>query len=220
MLKLPRSAIDFLCSIEQTRTMACRNRIEHLRHQVHDLELVKRYAQHQIQSEKHTNLSLEHQRTRLENSRLKFRHRLENLTEQTSKLLQKSHINERILSENAIDHEDQQSKLIALEITVKKLIDFNNELEKHLQQSRSVHRNEKEKLHSIKQISFEKRKQLLTHRKRLHSLSIDQHHFIQQTIRNTCEIVRLNNLLHHTNNTEQVKTREETFLLQMMIGRV
>lgn len=200
--------------------MACRNRIQHLRYQVHDLELVKRYAQHQIQSEKHTNLSLERQRTGLENSRLKFHHRSENLTEQASKLLQKGHINERILSKNTIDHEDQRSKIIAMEIAVKKLIDFNNHLEKLLQQSRFVRRNEQEKLHSIKQISFEKRKQLLTHRKRLHTLSIDQHRFIQQTIRNTFEILRLNNLLHHTNNSEQVKTRGDLFPTQSMIGYI
>lgn len=171
---------------------------------MHELELVKRYTQRHIQFEEHTNVALERQRSMLENNRTKLQHRLENLTEQATKLVHKTQTNERILSMNTIEHDRQQSKIKVLEITVKKLVDFNHHLEKLLQENRSIRRNEREKLHSIKQISFQKRKLLLTNRKRLHTLSIEQHHLVRQTVRNSFEIFRLNDLLHQTNDNETV----------------
>ena len=91
-----------------------------------------------------------------------------------------------------------------MEIILQQMIDLNNNLERILGENRSIRNNEREKLHSIKQISFQKRKQLLTHTKRLYILSIDERHLTGKTLRTTREIIRLNNILHHSQHTENV----------------
>ncbi|CAF4637322.1 unnamed protein product, partial [Rotaria sp. Silwood2] len=90
-----------------------------------------------------------------------------------------------------------------MKISLKKMIHLNNNLEKILQENRFIRINEQEKLRSIKQISFQKRKQLITYTKRLHILSINEHHLIDKTIRNSFEIIRLKNIFHNLNNNEK-----------------
>ncbi len=184
--------------------MTCRDHIQNLRHQTHELELTKRSTQHLLKSEEHTNLTLNHRRLILETNQLKLHHRLKNLTGQLTNLIKRNQTNERTISINLIHHEDQQSKITAMEITLKKMIDLNNNLEIILQENRFIRNNERDKLRSIKQISFQKRKQLLTHTKRLHILSLNEHHLADKTIRNTLEILRLNTILHHSHHSENV----------------
>ena len=184
--------------------MTCRDHIQNLRHQTYELELTKRSTQHLIKSEEHTNLALTRRRLTLETDQLKLYHRLKNLTGQYTNLIKRNQINERTISINLIHHDDQQSKITAMEIILQQMIDLNNNLERILEENRSIRNNEREKLHSIKQISFQKRKQILTHTKRLHTLSIDERHLTDKTLRTTREIIRLNHLLHHSHHTENV----------------
>jgi len=157
-----------------------------------------------LKSEEHTNFTLERKQIMLENNQLKLHDHVRNLTTKLTNLIQRNQINEHTISLNLIHIENQQYKIIKMDIALKKIIHLNNNFEKILQENRLIRINEQEKLHSIKQISFQKRKQLITHTKRLHILSLDEHHLINKTIRNSLEIVRLNNIFHDFNNTKKV----------------
>jgi len=140
----------------------------------------------------------------LENNQLKFHNRIQNLTGQLTNLIKQNQTNEGIISINIIHLEDQQYKITTMKMVLKKMNHLNNNLEKILQENRLIRINEQEKLRSIKQISFQKRKQLITQTKRLHILSIDENHLINNTIRNSLEILRLNNIFYDSNNREKV----------------
>jgi hypothetical protein len=157
-----------------------------------------------LKSEEHTNFTLERKRLMLENNQLKLHDRVRNLTTKLTNLIQRNQTNEHIISINFIHIENQQYKITKMDIALKKMIHLNNNLEKILEENRLIRINEQEKLHSIKQILFQKRKQLITHTKRLHILSLDEHHLINKTIRNSLEILRLNNIFHNSNTTEKV----------------
>jgi len=140
----------------------------------------------------------------LENNQLKFHNRIQNLTGQLTNLIKQNQTNEGIISINIIHLEDQQYKITTMKMVLKKMNHLNNNLEKIPQENRLIRINEQEKLRSIKQISFQKRKQLITQTKRLHILSIDENHLINNTIRNSLEILRLNNIFYDSNNREKV----------------
>jgi hypothetical protein len=140
----------------------------------------------------------------LENNQLKLQNQIQNLTTQLIDINQRNQINEHTISMNIIHLEKQQDKIRTMEIALKKMIHLNNNLEKILQENRFIRINEQEKLHLIKQISFQKRKELITYTKRLHILSINEHHLVNNTIRNSLEIHRLNHIFHDFNNTKKV----------------
>jgi hypothetical protein len=190
--------------IEQTRSLTCRDQIQNLQHQTHDLELAKRSTHRLLKSDEHTNSTLARKQTLLENNQLKLHHRIQNLTEQLTNITQQNQTKKRTMSLNILHLEDQQYKITKMKLVLKKMIHLNNNLEQCLRENRLIRINEQEKLRSIKQISFEKRKQIITHTKRLHIFSIDEHHFIDKIIRNSSEILRLNHLFHDSNKTEKV----------------
>jgi hypothetical protein len=140
----------------------------------------------------------------LKNNQLKFHNRVQNLTGQLTNLIKQNQTNEGIISINIIHLEDQQYKITTMKMVLKKMSHLNNNLEKILQENRLIRINEQEKLRAIKQISFQKRKQLITETKRLYILSIDENHLINNTIRNSLEIHRLNNIFYDSNNREKV----------------
>jgi hypothetical protein len=190
--------------IEQTRSLTCRDQIQNLRHQTRKLELSKRHTHHFLKSEEHTNSLLERKRLLLEHSQQKLQDRIKNSTGKLTNIIKQKQTNEDIISLNIHQLEDQQYKITTMEIAIKKINHLNNNLENILQENRFLRINEQEKLRSIKQISFQQRKQLITHSKRLHVLSINEHHLITNTIRNLLEIIRLNNIFHNFNNIEKV----------------
>lgn len=146
----------------------------------------------------------------LEKYLLKLENHLENLTIQLTNLTRRNQINKRTLSMNMFHLDNQQNKITTITNALKKLIHLNNNFERILQENRFIRINEQEKLHSIKQISFQKRKQILTYTKRFHILSINENYFKNNTIRNSLEIIRLNKIFHDFNSTEKV---EESFYL-------
>ncbi|CAF4244538.1 unnamed protein product, partial [Rotaria sordida] len=183
--------------------MACHDQIKNLRHHIHELELIKRYTHHILKSEEHMNYTLERKQLMFKHNRLKLDNRIHNLTKQLIDIIKQNKKNEYIITINNNHLKDQQDKITIMKISLKKLIHLNNNLEKILQENQFIRINEQEKLHSIKQISFQNRKQLITYTKRLHLLSINEHHLINKTIRNSFEIIRLNNIFHNFNNTEK-----------------
>jgi hypothetical protein len=190
--------------VEQTHIFTCRDQLQNLRHQTHDLHLEKRSAHHTLKSEEHTKMILERKRLMLEHNQLRLQDRIRHLTGQLTNINKQSQTNKRTMSMNIIRLKDQQYKINSIEVALKKLIHLNNNLEKISQEHRFIRINEREKLHSIKQISFEKRKQLVIHTKHLHTLSINKHRVLDNTIRTALEIITLNNILHESNNTEKV----------------
>ncbi|CAF0722070.1 unnamed protein product [Rotaria sp. Silwood1] len=183
--------------------MACRDQIQNLRHHIHELELIKRYTYHILKSEEHKNYTLERKRLLFKHNRLQFDNRFHNLNKQLTNIIKQNQKNEHIITINHIHLKNEQDKITAMKISLKKMIHLNNNLEKILQENRLIQKNEQEKLHSMKQISFQKRKQLITYTRRLHILSINEHQLIDKTIRNSFEIIRLNNICHNFNNTEK-----------------
>ncbi|CAF3856395.1 unnamed protein product [Rotaria magnacalcarata] len=188
---------------EQTRSIGYCDKIQNLQHQTHEFEFMKRRENNIIKSEEHNNIRLERKQLMLRHNRLKLDNRIHYLTEQLNHIMKKNQTNEQIITINNIRLKDQQNKITTIKIALKKLIHLNNNFEKILRENRFIRIDEQEKLRSIKQISFRKRKQLITHRKRLHILSTNEHNLINKTIRNSFEIIRLNSIFHNINSTEK-----------------
>ncbi|CAF5179090.1 unnamed protein product, partial [Rotaria magnacalcarata] len=187
----------------QTRSIGYCDTIQNLQHQTHEFEFMKRRENNIIKSEEHNNIRLERKQLMLRHNRLKLDNRIHYLTEQLNHIMKKNQTNEQIITINNIRLKDQQNKITTIKIALKKLIHLNNNFEKILRENRFIRIDEQEKLRSIKQISFRKRKQLITHRKRLHILSTNEHNLINKTIRNSFEIIRLNSIFHNINSTEK-----------------
>lgn len=113
--------------------------------------------------------------------------------------------NEQKLSQNNQQINRQQSKIRSLELALTKLQHLNNNLEKILIENRAMQTNERENLRSIKQISFQKRKQLIVESKRLHNLSLAQHRINHRTLQNSLELIRLNKLNQTFHYKEKVR---------------
>jgi hypothetical protein len=142
----------------------------------------------------------------LQHNQQKLHDRVDNLTEQLTDTLKQKQTNEHSISINLIHLKNHQYKITTMKIALKKMIHLNNNFEKILHENRFIRLNEQEKLHSIKQILFQKRKDFIKNTKHLHILSIDEHRLTNQTVRNSSEILRLNNIFHHFNSTEKVYT--------------
>lgn len=185
--------------------MTCSNQIKNLQNQRHEFTFMKRYMYHTIKSEEHQNAVLEHKKLILKYNRLKLDHRLYHLEEQLENIVKKNQTNQYRIITHKIHLKFEQEKITKVQMALKKIIHLNNNFEKVLKENRFLQINEQEKLYSIKQISFQKRKQIITDRKRLHLLAINEHNLIDKTIRNSIEIVRLNHIFHNINNTEKVE---------------
>ncbi|CAF3667470.1 unnamed protein product [Adineta steineri] len=197
---------------EQTCILTYRDQIQNLRHHTHKLELEKRHTHQLIKFEEHTNSILERKQVLYKHNQLKLQDRVKNLLRQLTDINKRNQMNQHIISTNILHLDDQQYKITSIKIALKKIIHLNNNLEKFLHENRFIRLNEQEKLRSIKQFSFQKRQQLIIHNKRLHTLSINERRLVTNTIRNSLEIIRLNNIFHDFNNTEkhfQLNVREK-----------
>ncbi|UJR26165.1 hypothetical protein I4U23_007509 [Adineta vaga] len=152
-----------------------------------------------------TRLTEDHQRqlSLYQQNQRKLQGRVKNLTEQLVDTIKDNKKYEHLIQINLLQSENQQYKFTKMQLALKKITHVNNNLEKILQENRLIRSNEQAKLHSIKQVSFQKRKQLILHTKQLHILSIDKHRLTNNIIRNTLDTIRLNSIFHDFTNTEK-----------------
>ncbi|CAF0813750.1 unnamed protein product [Adineta ricciae] len=188
---------------EQVNLMIYREQITNLRQQ--SLKLTSHYLhlRHLVKSKKHTNSVLDRKCLSLEHNQRKLADRIRNLANRLTQTVEHNQQYEHLIQINLSHMEDQQYRTTKMQMSLKKIIHVNNNLEKILRENRLIRSSEQNKLHSMKQLSYQKHKQLIQHTKHLHILFIDQHRLTNNIIRNSLDIVRFNSICHEFINTEK-----------------
>ena len=177
-----------------------------LRSRSDQLSLAKRHAHQALKSEEHASHALERQQIMVEKHQDKLSNRVHQLTGQLSQSTEQNQIREESVSDFNTRRQEQQHRIIALNVASKKISELNDSLEKTLRQHRLIRMDEQEKLRSMKQTSFEKRRALIVHTKRLRSLSLREHYLVDETIRTSGELIRTHQLLYQSHQSEKVST--------------
>ena len=199
-----------LC-LGQTRTDSNRDQLQTLRSRSDQLAVAKHHAHQSLKSEEHANLTLEHQQIMLKKNQDKLFNRVHHLTGRLTLLVEENQNREESISEFNTRRQEQQHRIIALNVASKKIIELNDSLEKILRQHHFIRTDEQEKLRSMKQISFQKRRALIVHTKRLRSLSLREHFVVDETIRTSNELMRTDQIRHQSYQVEKVSTMRSEF---------
>ena len=184
--------------------MNYREQITDLRQQ--SLKLTDHYLhlRHLVKSKKHTNSVLDRKCLSLEHNQRKLSDRIRNLANRLTQTVEHNQKYEHLIQINLSHMEDQQYRTTKMQMSLKKIIHVNNNLEKILRENRLIRSSEQNNLHSMKQLSYQKRKQLIQHTKHLHILFINQQRLTNNIIRNSLDIVRFNSICRDFINTEKV----------------
>jgi hypothetical protein len=178
--------------------------LQNLRYQSHELEKTRRQTRNSIKAEEHTHLALQRKRAVLEHTQTKLTDRLRSFTGQLTSVIKRGERDERTITVNAARLENEQDKTLAMEIVLKKTVHVNDGLQKMLKQHQLARAQEHNKLRSLKQISFRKRKEIVSRTKHLYRLSRQERRLTDDINRTCREIMGMNTVLHESNNAERV----------------